>query len=395
VRERPRPFRTAATTLLALAIPALVRAQAGASGSPADAYDWAFRFASAIASDAKDRAKAQETVVLELIERKELDHALALVDRVEGWRGGTARADLAMALAQAGRREQALPLVERAESLGHTIHGWEGVRIESHVAAARAALGQLERAQETSSKLAAADERQYAGRAAATLALGQAARGQFTQAMQALQQVEDNDDYEVAWWRTSGYLGLARRTDLSREQRLEALAAARDSAVRIAGWKQQQALEEIADEYHALGREKDARQALEAAQATMASLSQDSPDRAPLLANLARAWGRLGQPERARELLVQAASLIPSSLVIDQPGLHANLALGYLTIGDAGETRRHFDGAFAAAEALANSRPRALAAVEICIALGRGGQPLAEPDRARLDSLLRSLGEPW
>lgn len=361
----------------------------------AEAYDWAFRFASAIESDAKDRARAQETVVLELIERGDLDTALGLAGRIDGWRRGTAQAELATALAQAGRRDEAQQLVQRAEDLRRTIDSWEGARIDSHIAQALATLGELERSREIASAQAAADERQYAGRAAATMAQARAARGEFSDAMRSLQDVEANDDYEVAWWRTSGYLSLARHADLTRDQRLLALEAARRSAGRIAGWKQQQALETIADEYRNLDREKAAAEALEAAEVALASLAEDSPDRAPLLANLARAWGRLGRAARARTLLARAEPLLSRSLDIDQLGLQANLALGYVTIGDAAQARRLFDSAFVAAEALQNARPRALAVVEISIALGRGGQPLAEPDRARLESLLRGLRDPW
>src|SRR5262245_43691773 len=78
-----------------------------ASAPDLPALDYAFRFASAIAKDPKDRAKAQELAVAEFAAAGALDEAIRRADQIEGWRRGAVYADLATALAGMGRKEEA------------------------------------------------------------------------------------------------------------------------------------------------------------------------------------------------------------------------------------------------------------------------------------------------
>ena len=92
------------------------------AGSTApEALDWAFRFASAIVSDPKDMGKAQAAVVWDYATLGDWREATDAADRVEGWRRGTSYADLAMALAKAGRKDEARALVEKAERFRQTV----------------------------------------------------------------------------------------------------------------------------------------------------------------------------------------------------------------------------------------------------------------------------------
>src|SRR5262245_41451645 len=182
----------AGAVLLALCALPLHAASASATTAPAsaapagrpgfEAYDYAFRFASAIVSDPKDRGAAQESVVTELITAGLLDEAVTRARKIDDWRRGTALADAATAYAQQGQPEKARALLAEAEEYRASVTGWQNPRIESHAAAAHASLGDADEAKRIASQLAENDD-QYAGRGVATIAAGMARAGDFDGAM--------------------------------------------------------------------------------------------------------------------------------------------------------------------------------------------------------------------
>jgi hypothetical protein len=374
-----------------------------ATGGP-EALDLAFRFASAIVSDDKDRARAQEEVVRGYAARGAFAEALAAASRIEGWRQGTAFADLAAALAGAGREEEARELVARAEQLRAATSGWQGVRIGAHVAAALGTLGEAERAASIAAGLVAHD-RQYAGRAAAIAAGALARNGDPGAALQRLAPLDGDPDFEVAWWRTGGYLEVARHAGKDAAARDRALESARRSADGIAGWKSAEALVRVAEENVRAGgtpaarpdstRMGEARDALRRAEAIARSLPATMPVRARLLADVARGWMRTGVTRQARRLVREAEASVAETLRIDRPGLYATVAAAAAAAGDREAADRLFGRALEEAEGLRNARPRALAAVEICTVLGREGRMLDGTTRGRLERILGGLGEPW
>ncbi len=380
---------------------AAVGAPPGAVADPAtrppgvEALDYAFRFASAIKSDPKDRAKAQELAISELAQLGAFEEGVSRAEAVEGWRQGIAYADLGTALASRKRADEARALITRAEAIRSATKGWEGERIAAHIAQGLAVLGEVDRARVVATTLAAGDPGQYAGRAAATLAVGRAAGGDFAQAMQELAAIEGNNDLDASWWRFSGYLTLARREGLSPEQRLQAIDAARNSADSIGGLRRIEALGSIAEEYVRLKRRSRAREALAAADALLSEMAPGSPERGALLPDLARTWGRAGDGRRARRLLAEAEPLADGALVIDRPAIYAAIASGHQAIGVESEARRLFDRSLTTAAALQNARPRALAVAAICRQMGRDGKSLDDSTRGRLDALLAGLGDPW
>jgi predicted Zn-dependent protease len=117
--------------------------------------------------------------------------------------------------------------------------------------------------------------------------------------------------------------------------------------------------------------------------------------RAPLLSNLARAWAGAGDARRARTLLSQAERAVTDEMRIDQPGIWANLAASYAAIGNEPEKQRLLDRAMGSASGLENARPRALAVVTICRALGQHGIEPDDAARTRLDALYEGLKAPW
>jgi hypothetical protein len=401
--KRPRsriPSLIAVAVLISCGIwPQDTRA-AFSSSSPADpsrlrALDYAYRFASAIDADPRDKAKAQEAVVRDYAALGVLDQALQSAERIDGWRRGVVFADLAAELARVGRTDEAQVLIDRAEEVRRTIRGWQNPRIAAHIAQSLAMLGEVERSRRMAMDLIAYDGQQYAGRSVAVIASGFAALGQFEQAMEEMAKLEGTNDLYDAWWRTVGLMGVARETGLSDDQRLAALHEALEATEGIEGWKRAEALAGIAGEYALLGNRKAARQALKESDAIILPLDDALPVKAMLLANLARAWAAAGKQGRAHALLEQAKPLVANSLDIERPGTWAGLAEGYVAAGDEREARRVYDLALTAAESLVNARPRALAIVAICRSMGRHEGTLDEPAAARLDALFEGLGDPW
>jgi predicted Zn-dependent protease len=145
----------------------------------------------------------------------------------------------------------------------------------------------------------------------------------------------------------------------------------------------------------ATGDTAGAREALRKADTLLDALPPATPMRAPLLSNLARAWAGAGDARRARALLSQAERSVTGELRIDQPGFWANLAASYGAIGNEPEKQRLLDRAIGSANGLENARPRALAVVTICRALGRHGIDPDDAARTRLDALYDGLKAPW
>jgi hypothetical protein len=263
------------------------------------------------------------------------------------------------------------------------------------VAAALAALGEVERAEAIVGKVAANDPQQYAGRAAATVASAHAKRGEIDLAMGRLRELDGETALDTAWWRTRGYVTLAGQKSLSRDRRLEALRAARRSADGVVGSRRVTLLEMIAEEFHALGEPGSASEVLEAVELVVLDAAMKSPTGAARVATLARSWHSIDRPEHARALLQKAEGLVKRGMNIEQPLLYAKVASGFMLLGDGDEARRLFSRAFTISETLENARPRALAVVAVLLSMGRGKTPLDNRTRARLEALYDGLKAPW
>jgi len=369
---------------------------AAAVKSPAgDPLDIAFRFATAIEADPNDQAMAQEGVVKELTELGRLNEAGRQAAKIKGWRQGTAFADVARALAGKGRRDEARAYVQKADAVRRGTADWGGPRIAAHMAEALAAVGDVERTTSLVQDLAQDDPREYSGRAVAAVASGLAQTGDFKSAMGRLSALDAEKDFDVVWWRTNGYLDLARRPNLKAEERREALQAAERSAQGVAGWKRGEALISVAREHASWNEGPAAAQALGTAEEIIAPLSGTIPGKASLMSDLASAWGQAGDRARARRLLERAEKEVPEAAVIDRPAALAAIAGARRSIGDREMARSLYDRSLSEAATLVNARPRALAVVDICRSLARNRVTMTPPVQARLDSLYAGLRDPW
>ncbi len=385
---------------LALAALAAVCVNVSAATQPPkpprnEALETAMRFASAITADPKDMSAAQADVVQEYISLGQLDRAMELADKVTLWKKGIVLADLANALVQAGRKQDAKQTLDKALEFRSTVEGWQGPRIDAHIAQVYASMGETEKAQQISRRLAESD-RQYAGRDVATVASGLAAQGEFDKALTEVSKLEtDNPDLEQAWWRTAALIDLARRASVPRDKRLEAVDKARGSANDIDGWKQVEALVTIAGIYRDLEMKDRAVETLDAAQVLVAALPDNEAAKPALFANLARGFSKLGDSERAAQLLTRAEPLVPQAMDLSRAALYANIASSWQQVGRSTDAVRLYDQALNAAESLVNARPRALSIVQVCRSLGRSGLEVSPALRAHLEKLYAGLKAPW
>ncbi|MGD8376142.1 MAG: hypothetical protein PVF68_08380 [Acidobacteriota bacterium] len=392
-RRTSRLSTLAISTLLGLASAAAVQGAADAPPEGLEPLQYGFRFASAIHDDPVDRGQAQGLVVSDLVRLGLLDEAMSLAAEVDGWQRGVSHAEIAVALAGAGRTADAQAQLAEARKAEAAADGWHRVRIQSHIAEALAALGRVQDSAQLAESLAQADPNQYKGRSAATVALGQAEAGDLDAAVATLQSIEGDDDIMVAAFRTTGYLDLAKDVDLSREKRIELIDAASRSATGLKGWHRSDAAQEIALAYQGLGEEKKARDALDGVTGMLLELDPKSPVKAPLLARLAGTWVRIGDRKQAAHLLREAENAveIETRMVTETPVVRAQVAAGYLELGD-DRAWVLYGEAMTDAEGLVNPRPRALALVGICRSLGRvGAATLPAELKARMDASLEGF----
>lgn len=394
---RVKNYFTLFTLLMAAAtLAALARETPASERLPGhDALDYGFRFASAIESDTKDQGKAQTAIVMEFASQGDLDEAVRRAGSIANWRKGTVLADLAGMLAEEDRDEEARRLLTEARRVRESIEGWQTRRIDAHIAQAHAMLGELDRSKSLADEVAESDQRQYSGRAVATTAAGKAARGDFEGAMSYLGQIAGAEDYDVTWWRTTGYVVIAQQTALDPKQRKQALREAMRSADGIDGWKQAEAFLAISKEASRQGDSELALSAMQRSQQILDAVSDRSPSKALVMATVAEGWARIGRREEARKLLRAAEPMIPELLVIDQPGYYAHLARGYVELGDDASAERLYGTALDSAASLENARPRALAIVGICRLMARDRAPLKQKFKRRLDDLFAGLRAPW
>lgn len=395
-----------AASLLTLTVAsATAQSPAGASARPAsprgettmrDGFDAAFRFASALDVDRKDKMAAQEAIVLEIGLYRSLDDAIRLADRIDGWRRGVAYAELAGMAVRKGRADVGKALLARAETIRAQTKDWGGPRIASHMAQVAALLGDTSNTETLAGRLSSTD-RQYLGRPTAVVAASLAARGRYDEAMQKLAALDPERDDDIGWWRTAGYVDVAKTGSLTPGQRRAALVKARASSKDVRGWRRADALTPVADAYRDMGDKAAALEVLKEVETIVLEQSaQALPVKGPLMAALARSFHRLGAGRRARELVALAERyVVPQALNIEQPGIYADLAATSFALGDKANSERLYDKAFGLAEGLINARPRALQVVEICRSMGREGVPLSTAYRSRLEALLADLKDPW
>jgi tetratricopeptide (TPR) repeat protein len=118
--------------------------------------------------------------------------------------------------------------------------------------------------------------------------------------------------------------------------------------------------------------------------------------RVPVQTRYARFLIRAGDAQRARECLLEAEALLadPALLAEERPVARARLGAAWQELGDDAASTERFTRAIEALKAIGNGRPRAVAAVQVCLVFARAGA--ADPALLQsMDTVRNALGDPW
>jgi predicted small lipoprotein YifL len=353
----------------------------------------AWAFAGAIRDDAKDRDASQGKVAKAVLDAGLDDEALRLATGMDGWRKGLVLADAAFAKAIHGVPATNLfSLVEEAGLLSASAGDWQRVRIQAHMARAWAAMGQEERLVASRDRFGHDDSER--GKLAAYHALAMARNGKVEPALALLQGVAGETHYDVVIDTLRGFLLVAREGKLPPDKVDGLLESAWAYGEKIPGFMRPAFRLEIVGFLVELGRVEEARNKMEEVETELLAVGIPAHVKAPLLAETGKTWGLVGSPGRLDGLLpvIRALEESPDVQNIERPAVLAAVAEALAACGKTAEAGTTFAEAIRQAAALANARPRALAAVEICLALHRS-QAAAGAHAADLDRLLASFDE--
>ncbi len=363
------------------------------AGAMPTALEHAFRFASAIRTDLNDRGRAQADVALAAAQVGQLEQARAWADEVTGWRRGMVYAELAVPLAKRGRTAEARALLAQAEEMSQRIEDWSGPRVAAHVAAALAQLGERERSAQISGKLEGEERLKALPVAIAPLVEA----GQFEAAMEVLGKITGVHAFDLRIAQVRAYLKLAEHPSLRAQwgKRKRALTAALAVAAELPVTVRAETAVAVADQFRGMGFRGDARRTLAEVETALVAEGGNAFYLAPVLVQVALAWDRLEERGRCRGLLVEALRGVTEAQDIDQPFVYAAVAGGYAAIREERQARQLYATGFELAGQLINSRPRALAVVELCRSMGLHGLRVTAAEQARLQELYDGLGAPW
>jgi tetratricopeptide (TPR) repeat protein len=361
-----------------------------------DAFEWAFRFATAIETDPKDKASAQQLALLSLAEVGRIDDAEDWASRMDGWRQGVVAAELAAEALRAGDQAQANRLIEMAERAAGKHPEWR-LRIRSHLTKALALRGEEETIRAVGERMAEDPTGQFAGQGAYGTALALAVEGRPDKALAELEKLDEVEDLYGAHRRTQAYLEIAKLDSLPAAMRRTFLDRAVESGRGVPGLLKTRTLTEAAGELARHGRHEKAVAVLEEVESLALQVPDGADPKPPVLCNLARAWAEIGEEKRARTVLPHIHEAIRDERVLktDRPGFIANQASLHMAMGDEKKARSLYDAALGQAAELVNARPRALAVVRVCTFMGRYGFTPDDKIAKRLEELFAGLGAPW
>lgn len=354
---------------------------------PADpALDLAWRLASAIRDDPADRARCQEKVAREYLDRGKTAEAAALARRIEGWRRAVLLADISAELTYGGDAAAAAKLLDEARQAERGLTEWRADRAAAHRARAEAALTNL-----TAVAATLAERRidhDTRGRLQSSMALALALAGRPDDAVAFLDAAAASKLYEDSLSRVEGLLLVARKGRLDAERRAKFLDLAWETAGSVPGWKAWELRLDILDEAGRAAPVRPNDPRIEFVVTNVLALPLPGHLKAPLMARAARTCGRLGAVERVAALWAAAEPIAMADLQnIEQPAVWAGFAEAFATAGGASAALELFQRAADAASALVNPRPRGMAATEIALSAARSGfrdAPLMESLRRLL-----------
>ncbi len=359
--------------ILAASIPVLMVAGCGKEQNSVPLeYGWGY--ACAITNDAKDRARRQQDVALAYLDYGNIDRSIEMGKQIENWRKAVVMGKSAGRLAFKGRDSEAERLINQAKRFIFAqteTDDWRRSRALMHISEAQAYLGQHEELASLE-KAVQGDGNEF-GRVRANLALFHALHGDAGKAMELMDSVAANSPlYDELIWRIRGYLRLVKTERLSGEQEKTAIERAFDSVSKMPGNKKLDLMLMTAETAWNVGLDED-HGFLKAATGEIRDCMFPPNIKALLMAEAMVAWAKRGEKDKVAELaeLTRNPELFESLLTTDGSRFFSLLGEARHIAGNPSEALGHFRKAIEITEKQPNIRPRAMAAVSVCLSAHR------------------------
>lgn len=340
---------------------------------PSAELEHAWAFAEAITMDDKDRSRSQARVVGAMLEDGQVERSRELADRIENWRRGVVLADLMYYQTLSGTEAfPAQDLLDEARAVAAETEGWRLTRINEHIGQAKAVMGLP--AEVSAIRDRFSSNPVVLGKLGAYEALALARQGKTSEALDMIQELGMDQQYDVQIWKSRGYLLLAQDGGFENEQTLSLLNEAVESAENVPGFRKQEIRMEAVKLLVDAQATEHAAKVLNDVTYAVQGLSQPANIKAPLLAKVAINWAYLNHPEKIEALHPEVMALIASEDIydIERPSALALLAEAHAVSGNDQQALALYAQAVEEATALVNPRPRALAAVDISLSMHRG-----------------------
>jgi len=376
-----------------------VETQAPGATAPLASYqqellDIAFGAASAmpVFPHAKNRARAQELVVIACLELDEPERARQYIEQIDNWRRGTGYADLALYYARHGTVEKVEPCLDLATQALEQAEGWRKDRIKAKMAAARVYLGEALSAAEQG---VAPAEWGPVMRAEAMTSRADA----FETQMANLEKLVSVQDFDVAKGALGVYAELYRRffPDRTRrtrvEEKIEASWGSMPVFVRI------ELLMELIDAALTHTDPDKALELIDEAQALMDAARWQPRFVIPLMARLAERRFHAGDEAGARAEVQKALALFDAQrekiVNIYRAQTLRPIAEAVHAMGDGETAVNLYRRVLEAGQENPNSRPRTDDLVATCCSLALHAVQPGEILMKRIRDIRAGLGDPW
>lgn len=357
--------------LLLVSVATCVRAATVTPPSHA-CLDDAWQFACAITNDANDRAASQAKVARAWLDAGDPARALKTAAEISDWRRLAITADAAAWWAERGKTNEAMRALLEAQHLAPGVKDWPYDRVQMHLARVKALLGMKSDLDVLADVYR--DSRDCSGAVHSARALEAARRGAVDEALACLEQISKIQHLDLMSARAAGFRELAANHVVSAEQSARLLKVAWDSTCEVPGWRKVDLQLDLVDALQGSRLEGSVRDYL--TKLTDGLMNDPYPDhiRAVRLAEVAVRWGRICETKKVAQLEAEATKLMRAKMeLIEQPAVLARLAEAHAAAGEKKKAEALFSEAMEITAGLLNSRPRALAAVDVALAQARSG----------------------
>lgn len=347
---------------------------------------------------AKNRSRAQETVVGACLQLDQPKLAQEFAERIDDWRRGTCLADLALYCLDHGRIDAVNELLAAADVLAEQAksdtQSWRRDRIRARIGQANLRLGKHQQARDYVAGVAPADLGAFDGTAARL-----ADPADFAGQVKAIDTVIAAGNFEPIRNALQVCVDLYDRYHDDEDRRVQVESRALDGYDRLPIAVR---LDLIAQMTKSALQKKDvesARRFLDRADKLFEHPAMPTEDELAARARFASLRGKAGQAEQGRKAAAAAVARFYSErdriVDIDRGIALRPLAAAFAELGDKAEATRVFLAAIEDGLHNPNSRPRSEDLAGICVTMAVCGY---EPDaelRARLEQIKKGLGNPW